>query len=119
MRHFVTFFSAASIALLTTSFAFAQTISPQDAAQHIGASMTVEGVVAQVSVSGGGTTFINFGGRYPDHVFYGVIFTSNAEDFPNVESLEGRSVALTGTVDLYKGKPQIILNSPDQIELRD
>lgn len=119
MRHLVNFISAAGIVMLTTSFAAAENIAPQDAARHIGSSMTIEGVVSQVSVSGGGTTFINFGGKFPNHVFYGVIFTSSAEDFPNVESLEGRSVALTGMVDLYKGKPQIILTSPDQIELRD
>lgn len=119
MRHFVNFISAAGISVLTTSFAAAETISPQDAAQHVGSSMTVEGVVSQVSVSGGGTTFINFGGRFPNHVFYGVIFTSSADEFSDVKSLEGRLVALTGMVDLYKGKPQIILNSPDQIELRD
>ena len=119
MRHFVNFISAAGIALLTTSFASAETISPQDAGQHLGEPMTVEGIVSQVSISGGGTTFINFGGRFPNHVFYGVIFNSNADQFSNVEALEGRSVALTGTVDLYKGKPQIILESPDQIELRD
>jgi DNA/RNA endonuclease YhcR with UshA esterase domain len=119
MRHFVSFVFAAGIALLTTTFASAETIAPQDAAQYVGSPITVEGVVVQVSVSSGGTTFINFGGRFPNHVFYGVIFNSIAEDFPNVESLEGRSVALTGTIDLYKGKPQIILNSPDQIELRN
>lgn len=81
--------------------------------------MTVEGVVSQVSISGGGTTFINFGGRYPDHVFYGIIFNSNADQFSDVEALEGKTVALSGMIDLYKGKPQIILVSPDQIERRD
>lgn len=118
MRHFANFISAAGVALLTTSFAYAETIAPKDAKQHIGSEMTVEGVVSQVSFSNGGTTFINFGGRFPNHVFYAVIFNRDVDQFSGVEALEGRAVAISGTVDLYKGKPQIILKSPDQIELR-
>ena len=108
---------------LATLFAFvvaaqAETISPQEASQHIGSYMTVEGIVRQVSSSRGGTTFINFGGRYPNHIFYGVIFKNSANKFSGIQALEGATVALTGTIKLYKGKQQIILSSPDQIELR-
>lgn len=118
MRYLINLLSAAGVALLLTISAQAETISARDAPQHIGREMTVEGVVSQVSTSSGGTTFINFGGRYPNHVFYGVIFRNSASKFSGVRNLEGRSVAISGTVKLYKGKPQIILSSPNQIEVR-
>ncbi|ANP35921.1 nucleotide-binding protein [Phaeobacter gallaeciensis] len=71
-----------------------------------------------MSKSRGGTTFINFGGRFPNHVFYAVIFKKYAHKFQSLDRLVGKSVAISGTIDLYKGKPQIILFSPDQIVQR-
>jgi len=118
MRYIIHLLSAAGIALLLATSTQAEIISPQEASHYVGGAMTVEGVVSQVSTSGGGTTFINFGGRYPNHVFYAVIFGKNLGQFARVRALEGRAVAISGTVELYKGKPQIILRSPDQIELR-
>ena len=118
MRYFINFFSAAGIALLIATFAQAETIPPKDAAHYVGDSMTVEGVVSQVSTGSGGTTFINFGGRYPNHVFYAVIFRKNSARFEEVHALDGKTIAISGIVKLYKGKPQIILYSPEQIELK-
>ncbi|WP_209599706.1 nucleotide-binding protein [Ruegeria sp. HKCCSA071] len=93
-------------------------ITPRDAASHVGEQSTVVGVVSQVSNSGKGTTFINFGGRFPNHVFYAVIFRKNGHKFPSVYTYEGQTIAITGTIELYKGKPQIILTSPDQVQVR-
>lgn len=118
MNHLKSIISAAGIALLLATSVQSETISPREAPRHIGDKMTVEGVVSQISTSSGGTTFINFGGRFPNHVFYAVIFRKSLHKFEDVQALEGRAVAISGTVDSYKGKPQIILNSPDQIELR-
>jgi hypothetical protein len=118
MPHLFRFISALGIALFLTTFANAETIAPREAAQNIGSYETVEGVVSQVSKSRGGTTFINFGGRFPNHVFYAVIFKKYAYKFESLDGLVGKSVAISGTIDLYKGKPQIILFSPDQIVQR-
>ena len=118
MRYFINLLSAAGFALLLTANAYAETISPQVASEHVGSYATVEGVVSQVTTTGSGTTFINFGGRFPNHVFYAVIFRSNSNQFSGVRNLEGRAVAISGDVEWYRGKPQIILSSPDQIELR-
>lgn len=117
MSYFSSFALAAAIALFSADVSQAETISPQEASRHVGSLVTVEGEVSQVSTSNGGTTFINFGGRFPNHVFYAVIFESSAHRFPGVQGLEGQPVAISGTIELYKGKPQIILQSPDQILL--
>ena len=111
-------FAAACIGLCLSAPAYADTISPAQAVDYIGQEVLVEGVVSQVSVSGKGTTFLNFGGLYPDEVFYAVIFPNNSDLFPGVENLEGANVAVHGMIEIYKGKPEIILSSPDQLELR-
>lgn len=118
MRHFINLLSAAGVALLLSTFAYAETISPQDAPEYVGSSVTVEGVVSQVATTSSGTIFINFGGRFPNHVFYAVIFRNNSNQFSGVGNFEGRAVAISGVVEWYKGKPQIIVSRPDQIELR-
>lgn len=118
MRYITNLLSAAGVALFLATSVQAESISPQEASHYVGSAVTVEGVVSQVSTSGGGTTFINFGGRYPNHVFYAVIFRKNQSQFSGAHALEGKTVAISGEIEFYKGKPQIILNSPDQIELR-
>lgn len=110
--------SAVSLSLLFSVSAQADTITPKEAGYYVGSSVTVAGVVSQVSTSRG-TTFINFGGRFPNHVFYAVIFKSDSGRFSDVRGLEGNTVGITGTVEFYRSKPQIILHSPDQIELRN
>ena len=118
MFHFKNLAATAVALLLLAAPAQAETIPPAEARDHIGSVMTVEGVVSQVSISKSNTTFINFGGRYPNQVFYAVIFRDNATRFAGVSSLEGKTVAVTGAIDLYKGRPQIIVADPDQIEVR-
>jgi len=118
MRHFTTFLTTLGLSLFLALSAQADTIQPGEASHYVGQFATVEGVVSQVSTSSGGTTFINFGGRYPNHVFYAVIFRGDRNRFPGVQSLEGRTIAINGTIELYKGKPEIVVSSPDQIELR-
>lgn len=105
--------------LLLTFTGQAEPISPQDAYSNVGALTTVQGVVSQVSTTNSGTTFINFGGQYPNHVFYGIIFRNDADQFAGAHRLEGRTVLIHGTIDLYKGKPQIILRDPDQIRVME
>jgi len=109
------FVAAAGVAIVMAATAVADVIGPSDTAQHIGEMHTVKGVVDQVSISGKGTVFLNFGGRYPNHVFYGVIFAKDADRFPDMSTIEGRLVALTGEIGLYDGKPQIILSEPSQV----
>lgn len=117
MSQLLKLLSALGFSLFLATSGLADPITPQEALQHIGDTESVAGVVSQVSTSKGGTTFINFGGRYPNHIFYAVIFKRYADEFPGVHALEGKSVEITGTIELYKGKPQIILTSPSQISI--
>jgi DNA/RNA endonuclease YhcR with UshA esterase domain len=99
--------------------AFAQNaVAPQEARNHVGEYVTVTGVVSGVGHSSrSNTTFINFGGRFPNHQFTAVIFRNAAESFDNVDGLDGKTVSVTGKVKMYRGKPEIVLNSPSQLRV--
>lgn len=90
------------------------TVAAADAAAHVGEAITVEGIVSEVHVSER-ATFIDLGSRYPNEEFTGVIFTSDAGAFSDVDAYEGKTVDITGSVQLYRGRPEIILTSPSQI----
>ena len=95
---------------------FAQDINPVEAPKHIGQTATVRGIVDEVHTSRRGNTFLDLGGKYPNQAFTGVIFKENVSDFPNVESLEGKMVNISGPIQTYHGKPEIILRSASQLK---
>jgi DNA/RNA endonuclease YhcR with UshA esterase domain len=104
---------------LTAIPAAAETIAPAEAKAHVGQSVTVEGVVSEVHhAASGKVTFIDMGGHYPNNTFAGIIFSDDANKFPDVDSLGGKTVDITGTIKLYQGRPEIILNDPAQIKAK-
>ncbi|WP_283177619.1 nucleotide-binding protein [Gemmobacter sp. 24YEA27] len=110
---------AVCLALATPAAVSAQDVRPAEAAAYIGQSVTVTGTVSQVHYDKkSGNTFINMGGRYPNHTFYGIIFAKSSGAFSGVGSLQGATVSITGTVKDYRGKPQIVVTSPSQIVVR-
>jgi hypothetical protein len=106
------------IVLLATAYCQAAPILPEEAKNYVGEDASVRGLVEQVSFSQKGHAFLNFGGRYPKHVFTGFI---RAQDVTAVggqkflESLAGNPVTLLGRIELYKGRPEIVISSPSQI----
>jgi DNA/RNA endonuclease YhcR with UshA esterase domain len=101
------------------SFAFAQvaTVIPDtQAAEHIGQRVTVEGTVVKVFTSRAGNTFLNFGAAYPKQTFTGrVPKDSPVAEAPELLGFQGKKVKITGTVEIYRGKPEIRIMSLDQI----
>lgn len=95
------------------------TIAPAAAKDHVGQQVTVEGVVSEVHhAASGRATFIDIGGRYPQRAFAAVIFESDAGKFPNVDALNGKTVDVTGRIQLYRGAAEIIVNDPGQIKVK-
>jgi DNA/RNA endonuclease YhcR with UshA esterase domain len=58
------------------------------------------------------------GGKYPNQCFTGFIPSGSAAQFPNAQQYDGKTVGVTGKIQLYKGKPEIIVNSPSQITMK-
>lgn len=100
------------------AWAETQTITPADAKTHVGQTVTVQGPVGRIVTGRSGTTFIDVGGRYPDNSLSAVIFAADKGKFPDLKTLDGKTVAVTGAVSLYRGKPEIILKTADQMQAK-
>jgi hypothetical protein len=92
-------------------------IADSDAGAHVGQMAIVEGLVAEVYVSKKGDVFLNFEAPYPNEVFSGVIFAGSAPAFDDPGSYQGKQVRLSGSIRLYRGKPEIVLETPSQIRV--
>ena len=93
-------------------------ILPEEAKNHIGEDASVRGLVEQVSVSKKGHAFLNFGDHYPKQIFTGFVPAQNVvsvggEEF--LRSLADNVVTISGKIELYKGKPEIVISSAAQI----
>jgi DNA/RNA endonuclease YhcR with UshA esterase domain len=93
------------------------TIIPDtEAGQHVGQQATVEGTVVKVFTSKNGNTFLNFGAAYPNETFTGWIpKNSPLAGDASLSALEGKRVRVSGTIELYRGKPEIKVLSSNQI----
>ncbi len=92
-------------------------ISWQDADKYYGQNKVVEGVIV-VTNNTGKVCFLNFDRNWKKY-FTAVIFASDFDKFPvhPEEYYLNRKVRVRGLIKEYKGKPEIILKSPTQIEI--
>jgi DNA/RNA endonuclease YhcR with UshA esterase domain len=75
-------------------------------------------VCLRATVSPLGTTFINLGGEYPNKKFAGYIAAvSKIISRKQLTMLSGKTVSITGTIELYQGKPEINIIRADQIKV--
>jgi len=108
--------------LLITTAAFSQNVIPDSVQFYEGKTITVCSKVADtyVSTSEKKITYLNFEYGYPNQTFSGVIFESDLPKFSYVPSefLLGKKVCVTGKVKIYKGRPEIIINSEEQLKIK-
>ncbi len=88
------------------------TVLEGDVANHTG-----EAVKVRSKVYGhkdfGSMVLVNLGGAYPNSLFT-VVLRGDARGL--ADSLEGKSIRVSGKVVDYKGKPEIVVDDPKQIE---
>jgi len=90
------------------------------AGKHLGRELIVDGkVVDAYRHLKSNTVFLNFEKAYPNQCFTGVIFSSDLYRFvQNPEDYYlNKTVRIFGEIKEYKGRPQIILETPLQIEV--
>ena len=90
-------------------------IGTAQASQFYDATMIVTGKVVGVSIRPT-VAILDLDKPYPDTPFTAVIFQENAAQFGDVQKLQNRNVEISGTVTEYRGRPEIILESPDQLK---
>lgn len=87
----------------------------KEAIDHVGENAKVTGKVIKIYTAKSGVTFFDFCENYKDCPFSAVLFASDLEKFGDLKQYQ-RDVKISGTIKLYNGKSQIILNDKEQIE---
>ena len=104
---------------LTQELTGLKVIGACQAGNYYGKEVIVEGEVASTYRSKTNTVFLNFEKPYPNQCFTGVIFSSDQYKFVEYPEkyYSDKRVRIRGTIKEYKGKPEIILKDPSQIEV--
>jgi endonuclease/exonuclease/phosphatase family metal-dependent hydrolase/DNA/RNA endonuclease YhcR with UshA esterase domain len=87
----------------------------QKAAEHVGETVIVTGKVVRTYDSGK-ATFLNYDQDWKGK-FSAVIFASTACEFPEAPAtlLLDRELRIRGKIKMYKGAPEIVIDSPRQV----
>jgi hypothetical protein len=112
--------------LATFTFsAFAQKeIKLEEVNTHIGDSVSISAKIDGVKVfvdddKKPTRVLLNLGGTYPDQILTIVVDPSYAMDGKTMpgDNAKGSTVKAIGTIVKYKGKPQILIRSPKQLDI--
>lgn len=108
------------ITLFSSSIVTAQTkINLDEINNHIGDSVTICGLVADMRYfenSKGKPTFLNIGDRYPKQKITIVIWGKTREEFTEKpEQVLKKQICVSGRIILYKEKPEIVIERPEQL----
>lgn len=88
-------------------------ISVYDASSQIGQDATVCGTASQFTDTAK-ASYLNFGGRFPNHEFSTVFWKSDIS-VGDLSNVVGNEVCITGRVESYRDKPQIVISTLSQI----
>jgi hypothetical protein len=91
-------------------------VAISEAAAHVGETTVVRGMVVQVSTVGSGMKFLNFGKPHPNSEFTAVV-RPGTEGFENLADFQDKEVEVEGVIELHKGRPQIVLTSPENLRV--
>jgi DNA/RNA endonuclease YhcR with UshA esterase domain len=103
-----------------TNTLFSQTKIPVDSvSSHIGEKAIVCSEVFGVKATEK-MTFINMGASYPNSPLTIVIFAKNLPNFKETPAslYDNKKICVTGTLEDYKGKTEIVVTQPDEITLQ-
>ena len=87
----------------------------REAKDHLGETVTISGKVDGVRTLDSGMTLVNLDGRYPEQACTIVVRPPHAKTVGDLSGFDGKTIAVSGTVTDYKGKPQIEITKRDAI----
>lgn len=94
-------------------------ISLDAVGRYVGQNVKVEGKVYGVKQTGR-VAFINMGAAFPNATLTLFIPSEHLKNFKDVSltSYDGKAITVSGKIALYQNKPQIVLQLPAQIEMK-
>ena len=113
------FVVAMSLVALAAAYAGTPRLLSYQAKNHFREKATVCGLVVSTKyaeASHRSPTFLNLDNPYPQQPFTIVIWGDDRAKFRTPEvTYAGKRVCVTGIIEDYRGKPEIIATTPDQI----
>lgn len=113
MRKMIAVVAVAILSIVSVS-AQSKNITPEEAAKHIGDTVTVCGKIfggKYFDQSAKKITLLNMGAAYPKSPLTLVIDEDNRKNFSSApeDFYNGKTICITGVVKEFKGKPQIFI----------
>jgi hypothetical protein len=105
----------AAILFCLTGLANATCLSPQQAANRIGATTCVSAKVTQISQGPDGVQYIDFCADHSTCAFSGVVFAKDLRDVGDIRTLPGKTVEVHGQIQEYEGRSEIIVHNARQL----
>ena len=106
-------------ALMLCTASFAADIPAAAAKDHMGETGTVCGKVAGTRHLENSITFLNFEKPYPESPFTAIIRAEDRAKFSKPEeTYKDKEVCVTGKIEEYNKRPQIVLTEPSQIKVK-
>ena len=98
-------------------------IKIEEASSHVGDSVHICGKVYGVkffNTTSTSLTFVNLGGAYPNQLLTAVIGKEARATFEKTpeELFDNKTICVDGKIELYKGKPQIVVTDKKQISVQ-
>lgn len=101
-------------------------IKSEEIAKYVGQKVVVTAKVASIYKKNEKLKILNMVNDFPNHIFQAIVFKENFEKFTDLDKFEGKEVMILGEVSLYPKIPQegkkqqiqIILNAPEQLEIK-
>ena len=90
-----------------------------DAKNHVGEYVEITGTLVNLHLTKSGTLFLDFCKNYKTCPFSAVVLNRDRGAFSSLADLEGKEVALRGSIKLYQNKPEIVLSHPEDIGAKD
>jgi len=89
-------------------------IGTLDATNYYDQTIIVTGKVVQVTIRPS-VTFLNLDRPFPDSPFAVVIIHGKSSYYGDANALKGKSIEISGKIKNYKDKPEIVLDSTNQL----
>jgi DNA/RNA endonuclease YhcR with UshA esterase domain len=92
------------------------TIKASEAKEYIGTNVVATGKIAEVNKVER-LVRLNFDKPFPKQPLTAVIFSTKTNLFPDLDTFKGKKVEVSGKITDYHGRPQIVLDTTNQLKV--
>jgi hypothetical protein len=101
---------------LASAAAAQEKFNLNDFVSHVGKKITLCDTVYSFKILSDSVTMLNMGGKYPDQKF--TVVVTGKEIQLNTDGIVGKHICVTGDASVYKGRPEVMIYHPNQIEFK-